>query len=114
MYKHSLKVYDEDLYNAGESGVVNVGGTMGALAINLVAIADAAAFVATTVTVKQGDVETAVTEACGVFTSVEKANVKAGEVIATYTLPADVKTFVTATVEGETTNARVTPAYLPR
>lgn len=114
MYKNSLKVYGEDLYNAGESGVVNVGGTMGALAINLVAIEDDATFAATTVTVKQGDDEEAVTEACGEFSSVEKANVKAGEVIATYTLPADVKTFVTATVEGETTNARVTPAYLPR
>lgn len=114
MYKNSLKVYGEDLYNAGESGVVNVGGTMGALAINLVAIEDADSFTATTVTVKQGDDEEAVTEACGTFTSETKSNVKAGEVIATFTPPFDVKTFVTATVEGETTNARVTPAYLPR
>lgn len=114
MYKQTLKVFGEDLYNAGTAGVVNVGGSMGALAINLVAIADDASFAATTVTVKQGDEASSVTEACGEFASVEKANVKAGEVIATYTLPADVKTFVTASVSGETTNARVTVAYLPR
>lgn len=114
MYKKSLAVYGEDLYNAGTSGVVNVGGTMGAIAINLVAVADDASFASTTVTIKQGDDQADVSEACGTFTSAEKANVKAGEVIATFTLPADVKTFVTATVSGETTNARVTAAYLPR
>lgn len=114
MYKKSLAVYGEDLYNAGTSGVVNVGGTMGAIAINLVAVADDASFAATTVVVKQGDDASDVDEVCCSFSSVEKTNVKAGEVIATCTLPADVKTFVTATVSGETANARVTAAYLPR
>ena len=114
MYKKTLKVFGEDLYNAGTAGVVNVGGSMGALAINLVAIADASSFAATTVVVKQGDDASDVDEVCCSFSSVEKTNVKAGEVIATCTLPADVKTFVTATSSGETTNARVTVAYLPR
>lgn len=114
MYGKTLKVYDEDLYNAGESGVVNAGGTMGALVVNLVAIEDADSFVATTVTVTQGTEVDNVNKACGSFTSVQKANVKAGDVIATYSPAFDIETFLSATVEGETTNARVTLGYLPR
>lgn len=114
MYGHSLKVYGEDLYNAGKSGVVNAGGTMGALVVNLVAIADASTFSATTVTVTQGVDSKNVTTACGSFTSEAKTNVKAGEVIATWTPAFDVDKYLTATVEGETTNARVTLGYLPR
>lgn len=114
MFGHSLKVYGEDLYKAGKSGVVNAGGTMGALVVNLVAIADATSFQETTVTVKQGVDAENVTKACGSFTSEVKQNVKAGEVIATWTPASDIETFLSATVEGETTNARVTLGYLPR
>lgn len=114
MYGKTLKVYDEDLYKAGKSGVVNAGGTMGSLVVNLVAIADASSFAATTVTVKQGTEVDNVTKACGSFTSVQKENVKAGDVIATYSPAFDIETFLSATVEGETTNARVTLGYLPR
>lgn len=114
MYGHSLKVYGEDLYKAGTSGVVNGGGTMGSLVVNLVAINDASSFGETTVTVKQGASADNVTSACGSFTSEDKTNVKAGDVIATWTPAFDVETFLTATVEGETTNARVTLGYLPR
>lgn len=114
MFGHSLKVYGENLYKAGTSGVVNAGGTMGALVVNLVAIADASTFNATTVTVKQGVDAENVTKACGSFTSEAKSNVKAGEVIASWSPSYDVETFLTASVEGETTNARVTLGYLPR
>lgn len=114
MFGHSLKVYGEDLYKAGTSGVVNGGGTMGGLVVNLVAIADAESFGETTVTVKQGVDAENVTKACGSFTSETKSNVKAGEVIATWTPPYDVETFLTASVSGETSNARVTLGYLPR
>lgn len=113
MLGHSLKVYGEDLYNAGTSGVVNAGSTNGALVINLVAIADDASFAETTVTVKQGATADNVTKDCGSFVAEAKSNVKAGEVIASFT-PSNVETFLTATVSGETTNARVTLGYLPR
>lgn len=116
MYGKTLKVYDEDLYNAGESGVVNVSGTMGALVVRLVAIEDAETFKATTVTVKQGESASEVATACGEFTSVQATDVKAGDCVAEMTLPWDVARYVTAELgdEGETTNARVTLGYLPR
>lgn len=116
MYKKTLKVYGEDLNYANKPGVVNVGGTMGALAIDLVAIADAETFKETKVQVLQGDDPDAVTEECVTFVSKAASNVKAGDVVASFTLPKDVKTFVTANLleTGETTNARVTPEYLPR
>lgn len=123
MYKKTLKVYGEDLNYANTPGVVNVGGTMGALAIDLVAIADAETFKATTVQVLQGDDPDDVTEECVAFVSKAASNVKAGDVVASFSLPKDVKTFVTAKLlgtgesnetPGETTNARVTPEYLPR
>lgn len=110
----TLKVYGEDLYNAGSSGVVNAGGTMGALSIDLVAIADADSFAETTVTVKQGSDVANVTKECCSFKSESKENVKAGEVIASFSAPFNAETFLTATVSGETTNARVTLGYLPR
>lgn len=108
-----LKVYGEDLYNAGTSGVVNAGSTNGALVINLVAIADDASFAETTVTVKQGATADNVTEECASFVAEAKSNVKAGDVIASF-IPSNAKTYLTATVSGETTNARVTLGYLPR
>lgn len=108
-----LKVYGEDLYNAGTSGVVNAGSTNGALVINVVAIADAPSFAETTVTVKQGATADNVTSNCGSFVAEAKENVKAGEVIASFS-PSNVDAFLTASVSGETTNARVTLGYLPR
>ena len=81
MYKKTLKVYDEDLNYANTPGVVNVGGTMGALAIDLVAIADAETFKATTVQVLQGDAPDNVTEECVTFVSKAASNVKAGDVV---------------------------------
>ena len=108
-----LKVHGQDLYNAGTSGVVNAGSTNGALVINVVAIADAESFAETTVTVKQGATADNVTNACGSFVAEAKENVKAGEVIASF-IPSNAETFLTASVSGETANARVTLGYLPR
>ena len=60
---------------------------MGALAIDLVAIADAETFKATTVQVLQGDDPDDVTEECVTFVSKAASNVKAGDVVASFTLP---------------------------
>lgn len=116
MYNHKLKVYGEDLYNAGRSGVVFVGGTMGALKVIVVANADAASFKASTVTIKQGDTKDSVTEEVGDITISVTSNVKKGDVLGSYMLSDDVKDYVTASMDesGESTYARVTLEYLPR
>lgn len=116
MIGHCLKVWGENLNLANTPKVVKAQGNMGGLVVRLVAIEDAESFNATTVTVKQGEDATAVETACGEFTSVQKADVKAGECVAEMILPWDVARYVTAELdgEGETTNARVTLGYLPR
>lgn len=116
MYNHKLKVYDEDLYNAGTSGVVFVGGTMAALKVIVVANADAASFKTSTVTIKHGDTKDAVSTELGKITIAVASNVKEGDVLGSYMLPDDVKDYVTASMDesGESTYARVTLEYLPR
>lgn len=116
MYGNCLKVWGEDLNLANVAKIIKAQGNMGGLVVRLVAIADANTFKATTVTVTQGEEATAVTTACGSFTSVEKTGVVAGECVAEMILPWDVARYVTATLDGagETTNARVTLGYLPR
>lgn len=119
-----LKVYKEDLNYANQAGIVKADCTMGGLVVNLVAIKAADVFKPTTVTIKQGDTKDGVTEECGVFVSKQAKNVRAGDVIASFMLPWNVKKYVTATLSGtgsgetasagETTNARVTLGYLPR
>lgn len=116
MYNHKLKVYGEDLYNAGTSGVVFVGGTMAALKVIVVANADAVSFKASTVTIKHGDTKDAVSTELGEITIAVASNVKEGDVLGSYMLPDDVKDYVTASMDesGESTYARVTLEYLPR
>lgn len=116
MYKHKLKVYDEDLYNAGTSGVVFVGGTMAALKVIVVANADAASFKESTVTINQGDSASSVSETVGTITISAASNVKKGDVLGGFVLPDNVKDYVTATMDGagESTYARVTLEYLAR
>lgn len=117
-----IQVYGEDLYNAGNSGVVKAQGNMGGLVVRLFAINDATSFKATTVTVKQGDDSSSVTSDCVSFTTQAVSNVKAGQLIGEVMLPWDVSRYVTATVSGtgeggaggETANACVTLGYLPR
>ena len=116
MYKHKLKVYDEDLYNAGTSGVVFVGGAMGALKVIVVANADATSFKASTVTIKHGDSADNVSTTLDTITIAVASNVKEGDVLGSLMLPDDVKDYVTASMDdsGESTYARVTLEYLPR
>lgn len=116
MYKHKLKVYDEDLYNAGTSGVVFVGGTMGALKVIVVANADATSFKASTVTIKHGDSADNVNTTLDTITIAVASDVKEGDVLGSLMLPNDVKDYVTASMDGsgESTYARVTLEYLPR
>lgn len=111
-----IKVYGEDLYNGGTSGVVKAQGNMGGLVVRLFAINDATTFKATTVTVKQGDDANSVTDDCVSFTTETASNVKAGQLIGEVMLSWDVARYVTASLDdaGESTNARVTLGYLPR
>lgn len=121
MYKHTLKVYDEDLYKGGTSGVVNMGGTMGALVVNVFATADKTSFAKTIVTIKSGDDKDTLNTTVGTFDIPAASNVKKGDLLATYTPPFDVETFLTASVAGTGTDGagaetgiRITAGYLPR
>ena len=115
-----IKVYGEDLYNAGTAGVIKAQGNMGGLVVRVFAIKDAASFAKTVVTVKQGDDAESVTNDCVSFTTDAATNVKAGQLIGEVILPWNVERYVTASLagtdgkSGETTNARVTLGYLPR
>ena len=114
MYNHKLKVYDQDLYNGDTAGVVFVGGTMGALKVIVVANADTDSFSASTVTVMHGDDADNVTTTLGTISVEAATDVKEGDVLGSMMLPDDVSDYVTASVSGESTYARVTLEYLPR
>ncbi len=124
MLNNILKVYDEDLAKGAlnqasiaEGNVVAAGSTQGALCVNAFAVGDVAVNGTITITVKHGDTET------GAFAELLTMSIEAtksfvdGELMATATLPADVKDFVTAAIASSTSNSgniRVTLGYLAR
>lgn len=124
MLNNILKVYDEDLVNGAlnqasiaEGDAIAAGSTQGALCVNAFAVGDVSISNAVTITVKHGDSET------GAFSNLLSMSIEAsksfadGELMATATLPADVKDFVTAAVTSNTSNSgeiRVTLGYLAR
>ncbi len=124
MLNNILKVYDEDLAKGAlnqasiaEGDVVAAGSTQGALCVNAFAVGDVSISNSVTITVKHGDTKT------GDFSELLSMSIEAtksfedGELMATATLPADVKDFVTASVTSNTSNSgeiRVTLGYLAR
>jgi hypothetical protein len=108
MYGENVRVYGEDL----NVGPVLVGGTMGAITVNVFAAGD--------VTVSSGKVTvTAADTADGSFATAAEGTLangsyKKGELIGTVTLPADVKMFAKATLSGVSGDAVVKTGYLPR
>ena len=108
MYGETVKVFGEDL----NVGAVLVGGTQGAINVNVFADAD--------VTVSSGKVTvTAADKADGSFATAAEGTLangsyKKGELIGSVTLPADVKAFAKATVTGATGAVVVKAGYLPR
>ena len=124
MLNNILKVYGEDLAAgalnqasiAAGTGIA-AGSTQGALCVNAFAVGDVSATSAVTITVKHSDSEN------GSFADLLTMTIDAGstfadgELMATATLPADVKAYVTAAVASATGNSgsiRVTLGYLPR
>ena len=124
MLNNILKVYGEDLASgalnqasiAAGTGIA-AGSTQGALCVNAFAVGDVATTAAVTITVKHSDSESES------FTDLLTMSVAAdqsfadGDLMATATLPADVKSYVTAAVVSATGNSgsiRVTLGYLPR
>lgn len=121
MYKHSLSVFGEDLAQADltktqkTSNNVFVGGSNGALIINV--MADTAVTISGgsgTVSIKHCDTKS------GEFAEIASLKISdgdyaKGDIMATYSLPKDVKDWVQAdtTLTG-TGNVIVTPAYLAR
>lgn len=116
MLNHVVKVYDEDLNNAGTAGIVKAQGNMGGLVVRAVAIADKASVAASTFTVKGGEESNAVTTTIGTLSVASSSSaVKEGAVLAEMLLPWNVARYVTATAGSNAdTNIRVTLGYLPR
>lgn len=124
MLNNILKVYGEDLASgalnqaaiaAGDA--VAAGSTQGALCVNAFAVGDVATTAAVTITVKHGDTENGSFADLLMMTIDAEKSFADGELMATATLPADVKDFVTAAVASATGNSgsiRVTLGYLAR
>lgn len=125
MMNNILKVYDEDLINSAinkanvpSDKVVAAGATQGALAVNVFAKGNVSTSgAAITITVKHGNTEQ------GTFAEVQTISVAKdktfadGELMATVTLPQDVKAYVMATATSAASNSgeiRVTLGYLAR
>lgn len=110
MYGEKVKIYGEDL----NVGPVLVGGTMGALVAHVFADANSVTIAAAAkVTISAADTKD------GSFTTAAEAALAEGtyakgDLIATVTLPADIKMWAKAAVTGNTGNVRVTLGYLPR
>lgn len=108
MYGETVRVFGEDL----NVGAVLVGGTQGAITVNVFADGD--------VTVSSGKVTiTAADKADGSFANAAEGTLAngtyaKGELIGTVTLPADIKAFAKASVTGATGNVVVKAGYLPR
>lgn len=124
MLNNILKVYNEDLANGSlnqetisAGSAVAAGSTQGALCVNAFAIGDVTTASAVTVTVKHGDKENGTFADLLTITIDSGKSFADGELMATATLPADVRAYVTATVSSATENSgkiRVTLGYLAR
>ncbi|MBQ9236234.1 MAG: hypothetical protein IJ184_07230 [Alphaproteobacteria bacterium] len=105
-----IQVYGEDL----DVGAVLTGGTMSALELKVYAEADEVSIDSSAkVTVTHSDTED------GTFATVLEAaltagDYKSGDVIATISLPSDIKMWAKASVTGNTGAVKVKQAYLPR
>lgn len=124
MLNNTLKVYDEDLINGSVGAasissdkVVAAGSTQGALAVNVFAASEVKiGSTSLVVSVKHADSEN------GSFVEISKITVAQGTytegaLMATMTLPAEVKAYVCADATSATGNSgtvRVTLGYLAR
>lgn len=114
MYKHDLKVYNEDLLNAGKAGIVKAQGNMGGLVVRIFAIEAAAEISSTNVTIKSGDDGKTFGTTIATVNVSSSSPVEAGQKLAEVTLPYDVERYVTASADSGDNNIRVTLGYLPR
>lgn len=123
MYKHDLKVYDEDLLNADTAGVVKAQGNMGGLVVRIFAIEAAQSVGSTDITIKSGEDGTTFGTTIATVNVASASAVEAGQKLAEVMLPYDVERYVTASAAagsgagtGATAddNIRVTLGYLPR
>lgn len=123
MLKNILKVYDEDLANGSlaqdaisSDKAVMAGATQGALCVNVFAVGAVSIASDVVVTVKDGAEEN------GAFAEVMTIPVSAGtfadgDLMATATLPVDVRDYVIASVASSASNSggvRVTLGYIAR
>ena len=123
MLKNILKVYDEDLANGSlaqdaisSDKAVMAGATQGALCVNVFAVGAVSVASEVVVTVKDGAEEN------GAFAEIMTIPVSAGtfadgDLMATATLPIDVRDYVIASVASSASNSggvRVTLGYIAR
>lgn len=123
MLKNILKVYDEDLAKGdlsqeaiSSANVVTAGATQGALCVNVFAVGQVSIASEVVVSVKDADEENSsfaeimtIPVAIGSFAD--------GDLMATATLPIDVKNYVMASVASSSSNSggvRVTLGYVAR
>lgn len=123
MYDFDLKVYGEDLLNAGTAGVVKAQGNMGGLVVRIFAIEAAQGIGSTDVTIKSGEDGTNFGTTVAVVEAYSASPVEAGQKLAEVMLPYDVERYVTASADAGSgagtgaiadDNIRVTLGYLPR
>lgn len=123
MLNNILKVYGEDLANgdlaeasiSGNTAIV-AGSTMGALCVNVFAKGDVNIVDEVKISVKDGETQDGgFAEILNI--SIEAGNYADGSLMATATLPVDVRSYVIADVTSSTANSggvRVTLGYLAR
>ncbi len=125
MMNNILKVYGEDLINTkinvasiAVGDAVAAGSTQGALCVNVFANgAVSTAGEAVVISVKHGDTEEGAFSEVMSLTIAKSKTFADGELMATATLPADVKAYVVASATSATGNSggiRVTLGYLAR
>lgn len=124
MMNNILKVYGEDLINGAlnvaavaSDKVVAAGETQGALCVNVFAKGAVETKAVVTITVKHSDAENGTFADLLTITVPTGKTFVDGELMATATLPADVKAYVMASAASATTNVgsmRVTLGYLAR
>lgn len=123
MLKNILKVYDEDLAKGSlaqdtisSDKAVMAGATQGALCVNVFAVGDVSIASDVVVSIKDGAEEN------GAFAEIITVSVSAGtfadgDLMATATLPIDVRDYVIASVASSASNSgdvRVTLGYIAR
>lgn len=125
MMNNVLKVYDEDLINGSlgaasvaSDKVVACGSTQGALCVNVFAMGSVStAGAEVVITVKHGDSLNGSFADLQTITVAKSKTFKDGELMATLTLPNDVKAYVMASATSNASNTgamRVTLGYLAR